>query len=289
MLELCVAMMVFSIAISGLFPMVTVLSRHLQPLRTCDAQPKSTAVSWSPARDFEAVRYTWAMTAYDDPWMRKLGAGARVTSSAIASVSPTPLQPSVRAQDDDNGSVDIDGDGLEDYAGDAWTYNNAAPLAVGGDQHRGAALPAGSSSAGIAVWNISIATSGWYAIQATWTAAADQATDVQFTVYRNSIAMADPVALNQQAAPIGVADADGHRWATLASGSLAAGDVVQVRLGDVRAASTETGKYVVADAVRLVQNTVKVKSLERSPAAVNKNSNNADMTVKTSVTINLNP
>ncbi|MEN6557446.1 MAG: prepilin-type N-terminal cleavage/methylation domain-containing protein [Thermoguttaceae bacterium] len=288
MLELCVAMMVFSVAISGLFPLVAVLSRHLQPLRLCDAQPQTATASWSPARDFETVRYTWAVTPYDDPWMRKLGAGARIASSTIAAVSPSPLQPPVRMQDDDNGFLDVDGDALDDYTGDTWTYNNAAAMAVGGDQHRGVALPFGSTSNGVSLWHITIATSGWYAIQVTWTASADQATDAQFTILRNGSAMTTPVTVNQQVAPVGVADADGHRWATLAGGAFTAGDVIQVQLSDVRAASTETGRYVVADAVRIVQNTVKVKSLERSPTGVNKNSNNADLTIKTSVTVHLN-
>jgi len=296
-LEFTVALVVFAIAMSGLVPLLSILSRDLQPWKTSAA---SVYKCTSPARDGNTngtglayERHTWYLTADDDPWVRKLGAGARVTSSAAPS-TPVPLESPVRSQDDDNGVIDADGDGLEDYAGEpgaGWEYNSGATSAVGGDQHRKVALPKGSPSTGVAVWNLKVTAAGWYSIQATWVDAADQATDAQFTVLKTSspTSTLGTAIVNQSVAPAGVSDSSGRPWAPLTPVvQLAANDTVQVQLSDVRATSTapET-KYVVADAVRIVQNAVEIKSIERSLSGVNNNSSGADVTAKVSVMVNI--
>jgi prepilin-type N-terminal cleavage/methylation domain-containing protein len=293
LLEFVVALMVFGVALSGLFPLVTILSRDLLPVRGADSS--------SPARDWNQDapslvnhRHTWYLTAYDDPWVRKLGAAARATSSCVTSSTPLPLQSPILVQDDDNtDGLDADGDAQEDYAGDSgagWQYDGAAVSAMGGDRNRKIALPTGETSTGAAAWNLKVTTAGWYSIQATWTAAEDQVTDARYAVLRTNspTATLGTATVNQQAAPVGVADSDGRLWAPVGSVvQLAAGDAVQVQLSDVRATSTETGKYVVADGVRIVQNAVKIKSIERSLGGVNANSYGADATVRVTVTVHI--
>jgi hypothetical protein len=63
-------------------------------------------------------------------------------------------------------------------------------------------------------------------------------------------------------------------------------DVVTVTLGVPRNVTTP-GLYVIADAVRIVQNEVKIESLERSLVGANGNSVGADVTAHVSVTVNL--
>lgn len=292
LLELTVALVVFSVALTGLMPLIAILSRDLQP--PVGQKGKSPARDWNKS-DCDVTNHrptTWYLTAYDDPWVRKLGSAAKVSADSPASSTPVPLQPPVTIQDDDGTTGDADGDGNEDYSeeeGTPWTYDDTtSPLAYGSDQHRKTAQPAGSTSTGAAVWKFTIHTAGYYSIQATWTAAADQVNDAQYTVKKNFV-LQPTITVNQSAAPVGVVDSNNRSWQSLTSSlmQLAANDVVEVQLSDVRASSTETGKYVVADAVRIVQNKVRLDSMERSLSGTNTNSNNADATAIVTVTVNI--
>jgi prepilin-type N-terminal cleavage/methylation domain-containing protein len=299
LLEFFVALVVFGIALTGLLPLAAILSRDLQPRR--DAEGK-TQKGNTPARDWntddcpsEGQRRTspWYITAYDDPWVRKLGASARITSGTLSTTTPLPLGAQVRTQDDDNAVIDADGDSLEDYleSGTAWDYNASAATAYGLDQHRTLALPAGSAG-GYVSWKFKVATAGWYCVQATWVAVSDQATDVQYTVYKDSVLQATKV-VDQSASPAGVTDSSGRVWASLTSALTTSSGMfqvnkdqtVEVRLSNVRAASLDASKYVVADAVRLVQNAVVIQSIDRALSGKNQNSTNADVTAKVSVTV----
>lgn len=303
LIELIVAMAVFGIALTGLVPLIAMMSRDLQPVVGQKGQ--------SPARDWNTDdctitnhrRSTWYLTPYDgtvDPWVRKLGVSARITSSAVPSYtrySNVPLQSSVVLQDDDNGTFDADGDGLEDYAEEPttpWEYNNStAASAIGADQHRKPAVPAGGTATGDAVWRFKIVVAGYYSIQATWIADSNNATDVRYSYKINGGATVLCPPVNQSANPVGVACAsDGHIWTSL-TGSVpilfAKDAVVEVHLSDVRVTSPDTGKYVVADAVRIVQNTVRIKSVERSLNGTRRISddNPADVMAQVTVTVNL--
>jgi prepilin-type N-terminal cleavage/methylation domain-containing protein len=303
LIELIVAMAVFGIALTGLVPLIAMMSRDLQPVVGQKGQ--------SPARDWNTDdctitnhrRSTWYLTPYGgdvDPWVRKLGVSARITSSPAASYtrySNIPLQASVVLQDDDNGTIDADGDGLEDYSEEPtvpWEYNNSTvPSAIGADQHRKPAVAAGGSATGDAVWKFKIVVTGYYSIQATWTAASDNATDVRYSYKINGGATVLCPPVNQSVPPAGIACAsDSHTWTSLTGNSLillAKDAVVEVHLSDVRVSSPDTGKYVVADAIRIVQNTVRIKSVERSLNGTRKISdeNPADVMAQVSVTVNL--
>jgi prepilin-type N-terminal cleavage/methylation domain-containing protein len=278
LLEFVVALVVLGVAMAGMFPLLAVLSRNIQPIRKkVSSNPDTyTYVCPTPARDWQsdAKRSTWYVLPFDEPWARKLGASARLTTdfTKFTAYEPTSIEPSMVLRNDDNDSSDSDGDGAQDYTGDAdanWIYDPAATNAFGGNHHRKMAWPAGTASTGGATWSISVSTTGWYSIQATWPAAGDQITDARYRVILNSN-QASPLAViivDQTAAPYGVADAFGRAWTPLTSGpiQLMQGDLVQVLLDDVRAGASEANKYVVADGVRLVHNEVTLTSLTRVP------------------------
>ncbi len=87
-LEFTVALVVLGIALAGLFPLLAITSRGLQPIKNDSACAHGT-----PARDWgknstddasinplqQNQRHCWYVTPYnyDDPWLRKLGASAR--------------------------------------------------------------------------------------------------------------------------------------------------------------------------------------------------------------------
>ena len=85
----------------------------------------------------------------------------------------------------------------------------------------------------------------------------------------------------------GVGDANGITWWPLTAPTLMnANDVITVTLGIPKNVTT-AGLYVIADAVRIVQNEVKIESIERSLVGTNGNSVGADVTAHVSVTLNV--
>jgi len=287
LVELIVAMVVLGVAMAGVFPLVATLSRQIQPLRKEDpANPGAYIYETpTPGRDWEsdAMRSIWYLTPFPEPWARKLGAGARITTDSA--YSPTYIEPSVIVRDDDNNAADSDGDGLQDYAGDAdtgWAFDAGAASAYGGDQHRKIAFKAGQTSTGTAIWSVAIGVAGWYSVQATWRAGGDQITDAQYAVVKNGGVTLAEQTVNQQVNPAGVADGDGRTWFALTPQpvSLAQGDTIQIILSDVRASSNIEDMYVVADAVRLAHNEVSLSSLTRIP-----NDDTETVTTDVSVTV----
>ena len=98
---------------------------------------------------------------------------------------------------------------------------------------------------------------GWYYIQATWVAAADQATDAQYQFYDGGT-LSGQASVNQQIAPSGPTY-DDWVWQVLAT--------VYIRNGSaaVQLNGQATG-FLVADAMCLapVENDVEVQSLDES-------------------------
>ena len=300
-------MVVFSVVLTGLFPLLVLLSRDLQPVRKVAADGSTSYRCETPARDGNIdgdgispppvyVQHVWYMTASDEPWVRKLNAGAQLVPAELtaaapsqftSSISPIPVGSSFVQQDDYDGVPNGDGDGT--YSDTGWDYNAGASAALRGDHHRREALPAGTPAAGPAVCTLTVGADGWYSIQATWAAAEDQVTDAVFTVSVNGTPLTTVASVNQHDVPGDITDTDGRAWAQLTTSQvqLAEGDSAQVQLSDARAISTEVGKYVVADGVRIVQNVVEIVSVERSFSGANNNSNNADLTTEVAVTVNL--
>jgi hypothetical protein len=327
LLEITVATVVLGIAVAGLFPLLVVMSRDLQPMQTINADGSVTYSCRTPARDGNTssvpappsgyVQHTWYLAAAGDltspsgnpnatNWARKLGGGARflpvpmngaAPSAFTAATTPNPVQPSAAQQDGYEGVPGAD-DGTGTFSTQSppvvpWTYYTGVTDALGADTHRHEALPKGQTSADSAIWTLTALADGWYAVQATWPASADQVNDAVYTVCKNGTPLADsPVIMNQAALPVGVTDVQGKAWANLATHAvqLAKNDVITVQLSVVRGINdSEVGKFVVADGVRLAQNEVQVKSLDRALNHANNNNSTpqADVTVRVKVIVNL--
>ncbi|MCE5268198.1 MAG: prepilin-type N-terminal cleavage/methylation domain-containing protein [Planctomycetaceae bacterium] len=304
-LELIVALMVFSIAVAGLYPLLVIMSRDLQPLGKRATDGTVTYDCTTPARDGTKVgvnlaytQHTWYLTPFDQPWARKLGAGARVLSDSsvfAASTRITSVLP-VMTRDDDEDTTDSDGDGAEDYTQtghpptDNWTAGATGSSVAGRDDyHCFPSLPVGQTP-GFASWSFLTPSGGWYAIEATWPTGTGLAvaSDAQFGITVTG-GVSNTVTVNQQNAPADEQDAAGTWWARLGSPIYVPANTrvtvsLHVNGHDVPAT------YVIADGVRMVgiENNVRVDGpVVRSPSIVNGNSSNEDATVHASVTINL--
>jgi prepilin-type N-terminal cleavage/methylation domain-containing protein len=222
LLELEVAMVVLGVALSGLLPLVIMQSRVLESL------DKRYVGSGG--------RY---LVASNDLWVKKLGAAA-----TLAQQDPgAPVPPVLIGDDGDDG-----------YSGTGDWIAESSTLAFQGDQRRHAAA---QNSADTAVWAFSNIPAGWYRVEATWIAAADQAADAPYTIYDNQT-LIDSLRINQQNAPNGDVY-QGRTWQVLGTEFFGSGSI-QLRLG-----VSATG-YVVADSIRLVPlvNDIQVLSLQRS-------------------------
>lgn len=106
MVEVVVAMAVLGITVSGLFPLLTILSRDLQPIRKFARDGSASYDCRTPARDGNAANFpvdnpvfyphTWYFTPANDTsnppdpavgaWVRKLGAGASLSTTPSGAV-----------------------------------------------------------------------------------------------------------------------------------------------------------------------------------------------------------
>jgi hypothetical protein len=291
--EFTVSLVVFGVALSGLLPLVVIMSRDLQPLQ---------AGASSPARDFsnsdcpvvERRPTIWYLTPSDDAWTRKLGAGARV--SGTAPVSSTPLiQPPVVFLDDD-GTVGPSGVTGVFTAGTASTLTPVSGLGY----HNNYRFAETTTTEFIAMWQITAPADGWYAVQVTWpTTTGRPLANATYTVNAPhntrpdgqpapTLTLSPP--LNQASPGTPAPDASGVTWWPITPPTnrcvkLVMNDIVTVTLS--AAPPVQAGSFLIADAVRLVQNEVSVDSLERSADGKNSNSQGAVVSASGSVTVNI--
>jgi hypothetical protein len=282
LLEFIVALVVLGVAMSGMMPLLVVLSRDLQPLKKRDAGGVNYSY-FTPSRDWctndnaQNYRHTWYLTAFDDPWARKLGASAQIVSASPSS-SPAGLYPAVISVNDDNSGTS----GTYANSG-SWNYVITAPAAMGGDYHYHA-VPQGTGAPPAdkyALWTLSVATAGWYSVQATWPAGTGRnLTTVQYDVQSNGTSLSgSPFSVDQSDTTSGITDAAGQVWRKLTPAPVyLQPGAVTVRLQVPMAPSS--GLDVLADGVRLAQNDVTVDSLQRPL-------NNQNVTANVSVTVNV--
>jgi prepilin-type N-terminal cleavage/methylation domain-containing protein len=215
LLEFIVAMTVLGIALSGLFPLTAILSRHLQPVKT----PTSGGYDCrTPARDGNTTgnvaysQHTWYLAPYAGPWARKLGASAQLLSALpggspppgfAQTNSPVPVPPPVVSLDDyePNGSPSSnpnDGSGTFACSGSGWQYvpsSGQPSFGDGGDYHSHL-VPIDqndSSLSDTASWQITVPADGWYTVQATWPATSDTTLPLAGAAYQVAITPARPV------------------------------------------------------------------------------------------------
>jgi hypothetical protein len=283
--EFTVALVVFAVALTGLLPLVTIMSRDLQPM---------SGGASSPARDFSnsdcpvAARRptTWYVTPSDDLWACKLGAGAMLSGTAPSSSTPSIQSPVVFL--DDDGTTGPSGTSASFIAGTASTLTPVTPLGYNNNYRYAETL----STQFIAVWQITIGADGWYSVQTTWpTTTARPLTNATYVVTapHNTPSTLTLSPVNQAAPGTGVSDASGVTWWPVTppgyrSVRLLKNDIVTVTLSALVA---QPGVYLIADAVRVVQNDVSLDSVERSVDGKNSNSQGAAVTANVTVTVNL--
>ena len=291
-------MVVFSVALSGLFPLLAILSRDLQPLRQKRPRPRTTA-SRRPGTETPPAATS---PISDTPGILRpitiRGSANSARVAAVASTAPTsafspvPIQPAVVFQDDyEPGSMTPD-DGPGSYANVGnWTYQpNGSDLL---DYHCDNAPLAPATTTDNATWNLSVTTAGWYSIQATWppdfctTHPGWSLGTVQYAVTNNGTAVANsPFSVDQsQDVSTGINDA-GRVWWNVTTGPVwLQKGTVAVTLNILPSASDAC--YVLADGIQIVRNDVIIKSLQRSLSQMNGNSDGSDVAVNVSITVNL--
>jgi prepilin-type N-terminal cleavage/methylation domain-containing protein len=273
LLEFIVAMLLFAVAMSGMFPLVIMYSRMVQALEQrwnpvmgdwyllshpgASARFESLAGRrWDNANSNEwyAVPaptrsdpgatewvHRWYLEPSQDPWARKLGQSAAITSTDDGwppAGQPQSLAPVTIHAGDPSPAYQETGD---------WDA-----------QHQHAAAAGGSADA--ATWTFSVPAAGWYRVQATWTESAALAGDAGYTIVYDGPASPASATANQQAAPDlpPAAPADeGKPWHTLATAYFSrSGTSVSVSL------QASASGPVVADGMRIVPCSVQVPLLK---------------------------
>jgi prepilin-type N-terminal cleavage/methylation domain-containing protein len=240
-LEFLVAMVVLGIALTGLFPLMVICSRGVETLELRYTNQGNKTGNWfspvfRPNTDNVTLREerenygTWYLVPPSDPWAKRLG--------AVATFSRTSPSASTTAT-----VVDDGGTGYSTVGSWASGTNTNAFL---GDQQRHELQT--STPADTAAWTFTNVANGWYYVLATWQRPADAtelAIDAQYYIYDGDVATPNTSAMvNQQSAPNGSIYSG---WYVLTTWHFQNADkIVKVKL------STNTGKAVVADAVRLV-------------------------------------
>jgi prepilin-type N-terminal cleavage/methylation domain-containing protein len=264
MLEFIVAMVVLSIALTGMFPLMVVQSRNLESLELRYSEQGNKKTDWvcpvfTPDLEGAVVLSRedygdWYLIPSTDPWARKLGAMATLSRNP-----PAALPVEIR---DDEG--DVSDPGYEE-TGTGWAVETNAQAFLG-DRRRHAPIAEGETTIEYATWTFTIQTPGYYRILATWSAATDQtqAGDACFDIYRNGVLL-DQIITAQNVLPDGPAY-EGRPWHALTTKYLDVG-TLQVKLrGGATKDATPTSGYVVADSVRIVpvDSKVHILSLDKS-------------------------
>jgi hypothetical protein len=232
LLEFEVAIVLFGIAVAGMYPLAVMHSRGLTSLE-----------------QRYAIQGNWYLAPSIDQWARKLGAPASLSQQDPGAL-PTP--PNWIVDDDDVvGYADVGG---------TWTRESNSQALAGFDR-RHPAPPTESPTTpetDHAAWLFENVTPGWYYVEATWTAASDQATDAQYVFYDGAASLNEAPLTDQTIAPTG-ASYGGRPWQILATRYFRNGSAT------VQLNGQATG-YLIADGVRLVpvENDVQILSLERS-------------------------
>jgi prepilin-type N-terminal cleavage/methylation domain-containing protein len=253
LLEFVVALVVLGIALAGLFPLAIVCSRTVENLEACNPETGRWQLSSGSQWDSHDPRNqhpdTWYLVPSTDEWARKLGVGA-----ALVDTAPGPFSPPSLLIDDDNDVTDS-------------TYDNDPQWSDGtndgylGDSHRLVLSPGTATSK--ATWTFRDIPAGYYQVQVTWPTVEDD-NNVRYDIFDGDHLSIASVQLNQHNPSQTPLSYDGRTWYALqaifarTTGG-AATAVVQVELS-----SPDASGQIVADAVRLVGNTVALQSLQKS-------------------------
>lgn len=270
LLEFVVALLLFGVAISGLFPLVVMYSRVLESLeqrpnqlslhRNADVDgnkyrverflewyqvPATPAVpnSGEWVHKWYLVPFSDSASRMSDAWTRKLGAGASIKynspTSALEETLTEPTTVDITAWDA------MAGDHYSDSLDPAWTDDDpAATGAYGGNQRHPAA-----GKAATATWTFTDVVAGWYRVEATGLVSWE--TTLPAGTYKLSYGttvgedVTPPTHLKFETSSV---------WWPLTTKYFNAGTVT-VQL------TTDTSGAAIADGMRIVRCSVQIKSL----------------------------
>jgi len=221
LLELQVSFIVLGVALAGVAPLVVMQSRQLQSLEA--------------RLDVDQVQY---LDPSDDPWARKLGAPAIITTTDPGTTPPPPV---TLIDDLDLAYSEIDPGTID------WTTVIDAAAWLGQYRHN-----YGDALGDTAIWTFTDLPPGWYTVQVTYPANALHATNAPFSAY-DDITLLGTTPVDQQTPPTG------GTWETLATYKVVSG-TLRIELGD------NADGEIAADATRVVsvRNEIDVISLTKT-------------------------
>jgi prepilin-type N-terminal cleavage/methylation domain-containing protein len=286
LVELIVAMVVLGIALTGMFPIITLLSRDIQPIRSTTT-PRTYYLT--PARDWDPdltkeydplkIRHTWYLTCYGDPWNRKLGAAARITSdsSAFSASSPLSIETSLLSADNSGGATVYSETNTDT---NLWTTGTVTSSVTERQTYRYHTTLVTNAYSASAIWSLTVPTAGWYSIQATWpTGALTPLATPTYVVSLISAGTSYSYSVDQADTSSYVTDSAGTKWYKISTSPIyLTADTLTITMNVPVIGSTSS--YVLADGVRLVHNDVTLTTLTREP-------NSEEVTAKATVTVQI--
>ena len=188
-LELTVALTLFAMALSGLFPLLAEYSRQAQRLEKCSPQCGRWKGTFDPHDDvFDYTKLPnatenqfaypdqWHLVPADDPWMWKLGAAATlipedpddlVNGTHVPYLRPFPYvnpTPAGLLADDSN-PANADYGAYAETVGSAWIIGPASGYGYMDTSRRHAT---GTTASWAAKWTFKNVQPGWYEVWVTW-------------------------------------------------------------------------------------------------------------------------
>jgi hypothetical protein len=269
-LEFVVALLLFGIAMSGLFPLVVMYSRVLELLeqrpnqlsahRNADVDGKAYRVEhpaeWYQVPATPAVPnsgewvHKWYLVPSSDSaspvsvaWARKLGASASIKFAAPTNRTEEPLAEPAKWDDE----LDAVGGGTNpnytEAPGSDWSDESSAD-AWNGSQRR---QPPGEAAN--ATWTFAVPDDGWYRIEATGLVSGTPSAGCSYT-----LSYGDPPA--DVAVPLPATETFGasSTWSVLTTKYLGSGQLT-VRL------NAGASDSAIADGMRIVRCSVQIKTL----------------------------
>ena len=268
MTEFIVAMVLFGLALAGLFPMIVMQSRVIESLEQRpeklslhrdnsqdshvyrEAHPTEWyKVTTSGEPDFGEWVHRWYLVPFSDAastgsaaWARKLGAGASLRYAQPVAVQHISLDEPTNAEIVEN---DAAGGGANpNYAESTspdWT-DQVDANALNGSQRRPP-----TDAAGTAAWTFTVANAGWYQIQATGLVAGSAPPGCSYTLIYAGIEV--PIAI-----PSTLQFGANQEPSLLATKYLPAGSVTLQLTADAT-------NVAIADGVRIVRCSLQIQSV----------------------------
>ena len=188
-LELQVALVVFAVALSGLYPLVVMQSKHAKKID-----------SWFSSKS------TYYLVPSSDEWARKLGAVASMQTQDPGVKPPAPV---LLIDNGETGYVE---------SGTGWgaeTQKQAYKETL-----RWNSAGTGGNTAS---WQFTSISAGWYDVQVTWLESGNRASNAPYQVYDAS-KLRGTFLIDQTKAPTGAVLGD-RPWQSLATVSISSGSV----------------------------------------------------------------